>query len=374
MRLLLTAAVLTAALSGSVQAGLPNCANTMANPVTITVNPGQSIQTALDSAKPGTVIRVKAGTYKGSLSLSKIRGTAAKPIILVSADGPGKAVISGSSTKAAVSAWGGTSYFGMYGFRVVSNTSSGDIGGFKIAGEWNNPPHDLVFASNTIVGKGQDAFKLFGGAYNVAVVGNVVDGQWRQEAFDNVSVEDVIYAHNTVKGTTKYTALTVKHGSRNVEVFGNLFNPTTTAAAMTIGGYGSSGGVDDPDFPAEFQGFDAEDVVVHHNVIGTNVQGQSATFVGARYSTLADNQLPRTVGSKAHSEPGEYTYHSHHNTIRGNFVSKSTFFQPSAGEDVGYIVEGNKVGQPGLAAGAAAFTNNALGICPGKFADGVPTS
>ncbi|MGH6929110.1 MAG: hypothetical protein ACREEV_12410, partial [Dongiaceae bacterium] len=199
MRLLLSAAVLTAALSGSVRADLPNCADTMVGPVTVTVNPGQSIQSALDSAKPGTIIRVKAGTYNGSISLSKLRGTAAKPILLISADGPGKAVIAGSYNKAAVSSWGGY-YFGMYGFRVVANTTKGDVGGFKIGGEWDNPPHDLVFAGNTIVGKGQDGFKLYSGAYNVTVVGNLIDGQWRQEVIDNVSVEDVTYAYNTVKG------------------------------------------------------------------------------------------------------------------------------------------------------------------------------
>jgi hypothetical protein len=370
MRLLLSVAVLTAAVSGSVRADLPNCANTMVGPVTITVNPGQSIQKAIDSATPGTIIRVKAGTYNGSISLSKLRGTAAKPILLISADGPGKAVIAGTYNKAAVSAWGGY-YFGMYGFRVVANTASGDVGGFKIGGEWDRPAHDLVFAGNTIVGKGQDGFKLYAGSYNVTFVGNVIDGQWRQEVIDNVSVEDVTYAYNTIKGKAGMSGITIKAGSRNVEFLRNDVNPATGVGIM-IGGYGNSRL--NRDFPAYWQGFEAEDVTATGNVVGANVTSQSAVFVGSRYSTLAANRLPGIVGSKAHTEAGYFTYHSHHNTIRGNFVSRPDFFRPSAGEDVGYVVDGNAVGLGTLAAGTGAFPDNTLGICPGKFADGVPLS
>src|SRR3712207_3366891 len=126
----------------------------------------------------------------------------------------------GGSGSAAINA-NKISYVGIYDFHVVSNTSSGDIGGFKLYGAWDNPARNIVISGNTVTGKGEDGIKLFNGARDILVVGNTIDGAWREEALDNVSVKDVTFAYNTIKGSFGYTGLTVKTGSHDIEIVGN---------------------------------------------------------------------------------------------------------------------------------------------------------
>jgi hypothetical protein len=95
----------------------------VAHPTFVTVFPGQSLQAAVDRARPGTVISVTPGRYKGCLDLGGTHGTNANPILLIS-EAPGAAELAGEPTCAVISAGisrGGVSNVGIYGFTIVAN-------------------------------------------------------------------------------------------------------------------------------------------------------------------------------------------------------------------------------------------------------------
>jgi Ca2+-binding RTX toxin-like protein len=311
-------------------------------------SPLKSIQAAVNKATPGTAIMVKGGTYNESLNLSGLHGTKDKPIVLASADGQGAAKIVGGSSAATITA-NGISNVAIQDFHVVSNTNSGDMGGFKIWGPWSNPPKNLLISGNTITGKGTDGFKLFQGANNVLVVGNKINGNWRQEAIDNVSVENVVYAHNTITGSAKNTGITIKAGSRDVELVGNTFD-LSSKVGIFVGGHGNSRL--NREFPNYWKGFEAKNVQVHDNVVTGKATGKSLVFVGSNNSTVEGNHLAGAVGSVSHSVGGA-TYKSFSNKVVNNSVGNSGFFKPDGGQSQGYNVSGNTVGGSKPAAGAA---------------------
>jgi hypothetical protein len=316
--------------------------------------PLSSIQAAVDRATPGTAIMVKAGTYEENLNLSGLRGNPGEPIVLVSADGPQAAKIVGGP-KAATITGHGISNVGIYDFHVVANAGKGDIGGFKLWGPWENPAENLVVAGNLITGKGQDGFKLFGGAKNNLVLGNTIDGEWRQEAIDNVSVEDTVYAYNTVRGSAGHTAITMKAGSRDMQVIGNDID-IDAGTAVFVGGMGNSRL--SRSFPDYWEGFEAKNVAVEGNSIDANAK--SVSFIGATESSVAGNHLADEVGSLGHAQKGHFSYDSHDNAVTGNAVETDAFFKPSEGQDGGYVVSGNVVGGGAPDVGADSATGLSL--------------
>ncbi|EWY39038.1 hypothetical protein N825_08530 [Skermanella stibiiresistens SB22] len=311
-------------------------------------SPLKSIQAAINKADPGTIIKVKAGTYNENINLSGVHGTEDKPIILQSIDGKGAAKIVGGSSNATVTA-NGISNVAIKDFQVVSNTNSGDMGGFKIWGPWANPPHNLLISGNIITGKGTDGFKLFQGANNVLVTNNTIDGNWRQEAIDNVSVKNVVYANNTIKGNANYTGITLKAGSHDVEVVGNLFD-LNTPIGIKVGGVGNSRF--NRDFPNEWKGFEAKNVHVHDNVVTAKITGKSLQFTGANGNLVEDNSFKDNVGSSAHVQKGHFTYNSFNNKLIDNSVASANFFKPDGGQSSGFTVSGNKVGNATIPAGS----------------------
>lgn len=182
------------------------------------------LQKAAQEAKPGTIIAVRAGNYEGGLTLKDLHGTPQRPILLVSIDGQHAARIVGTEKLAALQVTG-ISHAGIYGFHIWSRATEGDLGGIKIWGDWEKPARNIVIAGNKVTGKGQDGIKVFNGAKEVIIAGNHIEGNWRQECIDMVSVEDSLLAYNTVGGWSKFSGLTMKAGSRNIEIARNHFDP-----------------------------------------------------------------------------------------------------------------------------------------------------
>ncbi|UEM06975.1 hypothetical protein JL101_031340 (plasmid) [Skermanella rosea] len=345
----------TAAMQALV-AKAPSC---IARPRVVTVAPGQSIQAAIDRAEPGTVISVEAGTYRGSLDLTGLRGTPDRPVILLSAGGVGAAVIVGAPDKPAIGAWG-ISDVGIYGFKVVSGTSAGDLGGFKIAGPWEKPARNVAIVGNVVTGVGTDGIKLFNGAADIKVVGNLIDGDWREEGMDNVSVERSLFAFNTVRGSARYTSITMKAGSRDITLAGNEFD-SRSGVGINVGGVGTSRF--NRKFPDYWKGFEASAITVTGNVVGDRPE-RSVAFIGANRSVLKDNFLAGAVRSRRHEQPGKLLYPSHDNQILGNTVAKESFFEPDDGQDRGYVLAGNATGAPKVRAGVTALPGPVRAVCP----------
>ncbi|WP_157619380.1 right-handed parallel beta-helix repeat-containing protein [Skermanella stibiiresistens] len=341
---------------GDVVARASSC---VSRPKRIKVTPGQSIQAAIAKAQPGTVIGVAAGVYREALDLTGLQGTPDKPIILMSADGVGAATILGAPEKPAIAAWG-IANVGIYGFRVVADTSDGDMGAFKIAGPWEKPARNVAVVGNIVTGVGTDGIKFFNGATNILVVGNVIDGDWREEAMDNVSIENALFAYNTVRGSARNTSITMKAGSRNIILTGNDFNSRSNVG-INVGGVGTSRF--NRKFPDYWKGFEATSITVAGNVVGDQAR-KSVSFIGANNSVLKENFLSNGVRSRQHEQPGELLYPSHDNRIQDNTVRSTDFFEPDDGQDKGYVLSRNAPGKPKIQAGVLAFPKSGGAICP----------
>lgn len=267
------------------------------------------LQKAVNAAKPGEVIVVKPGSYNGSLSLSGVNGTADKPIQIVSETVHG-AVINGSSNSAAINAWG-VSNVVIQDFQIVSNAKSGDEGGIKLGGDWNAPATGVVITGNKITGQGQDGIKLYNGATGNTVVGNEINGDWRQEAIDGVSISNSVIAYNTVTGTAKFSGLTFKAGSNNIEVVGNEF-AVNAPVQISVGGYGNSRLTEYGDYPDEWKGPEASNSVIHKNNIKGDVQ-----LVSAVGNTIKENSISGSIGNGFNSDMPD-SVQSSNNVIQNN--------------------------------------------------------
>lgn len=115
-----------------------------------------TIQGAVNEAAPGDVIQVKTGTYNESIYISKDNLT------LVSVNGPGKAVLRGSSVTAfsglkpeAIPAGGATVYIGpnlgvtIDGFSITPGSASNASGIVHMGG---NPANAVTIKNNTLEG------------------------------------------------------------------------------------------------------------------------------------------------------------------------------------------------------------------------------
>jgi type IV secretion system protein TrbL len=267
------------------------------------------LQQAVSAASPGDTIIVKAGTYNGSLDLSGVHGKPDRPIRIVSETVHG-AQINGSTRRAAVGGWG-VSNVVVEDFRVVSNAAGGDEGGFKLGGPWNAPASGIILSGNQVSGKGQDGIKFYNGATGNTVVGNLIDGDWRQEAMDNVSIADTVFAHNTVRGSAGFSGLTFKAGSRNVEVIGNDFG-IKAPVQVSVGGYGNSRLADYGDFPDQWKGPEASSSRVHDNAINGNVR-----LISAIGNAVENNALNGSVSDGFNADMPD-SIRSADNTVRNN--------------------------------------------------------
>ena len=104
----------------------------------VTVNPGQSIQAAVDQAGAGDTIRVLAGTYAQKVSISGKSGTASAFITLKGDPG---AIISGS----------GLSPSGRQGLITIKNSNYVRVEGFDVTGfasSGSNTPVGILIEGN----------------------------------------------------------------------------------------------------------------------------------------------------------------------------------------------------------------------------------
>ena len=287
---------------------------------TIEVRPGDNLEAKIHSARAGDTVAVYRGTYNGSLDLSNLHGDPGAPIRILSADGKGAAVIRGSRNQAAVQANRITNVE-INGFHVIADApGGGDVGGFKLWGSYGNIGN-LKVANNLITGEGQDGFKLFNMSptdqQSVLVAGNTIDGHWRQEAIDNVSVRNVRYEGNTIKGKAGFAGITWKAGSDGVQLVNNTID-IDADTAVSVGGYGNSRLNRMDQFPEEFQGNEAENSVVTGNDIRGDVR-----VVSAENNRIEGNNISGGISNGQNSHmPGSMT--SRNNIIENNRAAGGT--------------------------------------------------
>ncbi|UEM08186.1 hypothetical protein JL101_036140 (plasmid) [Skermanella rosea] len=301
----------------SILAGLLLAGTMLSSPAwgqTITLTPGDNIQAAVDRAGEGSTIVLNPGTYNGSVDLSGRSG-----ITLKSAAAPGSARIVGSRNQAVLQA-NRLSNINIEGLHLEANAPGGDVGGIKFWGSYEKFDNVRI-VNNRVTGVGQDGIKIFNmppsGNGGVVVAGNTIDGNWRQEAIDNVSVRNVRYEGNTIKGKAGFAGITWKAGSDGVQFVNNTVD-IDADTAVSVGGYGNSRLDRMDQFPDEFQDNEAENSVVTGNDIRGDVR-----VISAENNRIESNNITGSISNGQNSHmPGSIT--SRNNTITNNRVSGGT--------------------------------------------------
>ncbi len=278
-------------------------------------SPYKTIQQAINNADPGTVIKVKAGTYRETIEINRgVNGdlknlTDAKDLKIVSVDGKGAAVIDGSKANDSDSTvtMNEMSHVTIDGFHIVSNPrSTKDGGGIKVignpSGAKGNPSKDIEITDNTFSGKGVSMIKI-SMTRDVEIEGNSFRGNASLNFIDMVTVWDSKIAGNDFTGTAR-VGITMKAGSQDNLVQKNFFDFATGGggegqAAVLVGGVGHSRLGRDP-LPSNFDGFEAKDILVVQNVILSHTDA-GVMFQGGINSVVRDNLLGATGGTATKS-------------------------------------------------------------------------
>jgi parallel beta-helix repeat protein len=200
---------------------------------TITVQPGQNIQEAINWARPGDTIYVAPGEYP-SFTINRSN------ISVVSAE-PGRARIVASSDRA-ISSYG-QSNVSIVGFRVYAPNSDGIAAG----GNWKRQVSNVRIEGVIVENAGKDGIKVFH-VQNSRIIGNRIErggSLGPVGSSDNSNGDggiDCVRCYNTlIQGnnvtTQGWAALMLKGGSNGNGIKGNSFNNTDPqGTGMAIGG------------------------------------------------------------------------------------------------------------------------------------------
>ncbi len=267
----------------------------------ITVNAGQSIQSAINKAAPGTIIEVKAGTYNETVlisakSNSRLNNTSASaPIIIKSVDGRGKAIIrQPNGDKNPPFFVNSVSHVIIEGFRIIENQGGSDISPIKIINGNDTSKvadvHGYVqILNNDIEGSNQDLIKV-GRAHNLKIIGNTFKGNVSDAGIDLVTVwnSEIAYNDMAVKANN---GITMKAGSQNITIHHNKFDGGNLKPVIKIGGEGHSR-TNRTTPSANFLGFEAKNITVRNNVVLSD--GDDVLwFQGGQNSIIEDNYFKK---------------------------------------------------------------------------------
>lgn len=316
----------------------------------VTVNPGQSIQAAVDQAGPGDTIRVLAGTYAQKVLISGKSGTASAFITLKGDPG---AIISGSglspSGRQGLVTIKNSNYVRVEGFEVTGLTSSGSNTpvGILIEGNGaklqivNNKIHDIrntstckdpcsvgahglaVFGTNAtgvtdLLVQGNEVYKNVLQASEALVINGNVD---RFEVLNNNVHDNNNIGFDFIGYEGECAGCGENDRVRNGMVRDNVAKNNTSASNPWYGGEGSAGGfyVDGGrniifdrnistgndigfEFASEHSGKATEDIVMTNNFVynnreaGLSVGGYSSGAGQARRIHVNNNSFYKNMG------------------------------------------------------------------------------
>lgn len=241
---------------------------------TIEVKPGQSIQAALNRAKPGDTVAVRAGTYHESVSAS-VSG-----VKLVSVDGKGAAHIVSGGTPLFIR---GGSNNEIRGFALTAGKGGN---GIQVGGTVSKFAEGYVVADNIIKNAGEDGIKVHQ-AKNFEFTGNVIEnagtggGSNHDGGIDLVAVQDSVVAGNTIVRTGGNSCLMLKGGTARNAISGNSFAGCKDAVHL--------GGLTDNQFMAPGAGGKEAygNVITDNNLCG----GASSIFMFDGEKRRQDNTI-----------------------------------------------------------------------------------
>ncbi|MBI4877063.1 MAG: right-handed parallel beta-helix repeat-containing protein [Acidobacteria bacterium] len=245
--------------------------------------PFDSIRTAAGRAAAGTRILVQPGTYRGSISLSGLRGTPGRPIAIVAA---GEVVLDAAGASTVLSA-SDLSHVVIEGFTLRGASAHGI--NIDDGGSYETPAEHVILRGLTIPGTGSggnnDCIKL-SGVNRFFVLDSDVAGCNRGEIIDMVGCHDGLIAGNHFHDTVA-SGVQTKGGSADILIHGNVFADIPGRAV-------NAGGSTGLEFfrPAD-AAFEAARIRVLANVFVRNgaTSGATIAYVGCDGCVFAQNTV-----------------------------------------------------------------------------------
>ena len=272
-------------------------------------NPYQTLKFTLrEKATPGTIIRVKAGTYVEEVINVETYATKENPIVIYSEDGVGAAIIDGNNATENLIVLTGQ-HIVVDGFEI-KNCSGYGIGIFP-SYDADEPEKDsyCVVRNNIIHHTGRDAVKS--AHINFLLVENNDISQVQHliqydDCIDGVAVYHSIcrfnYLHDNGPGTGGY----FKGGSANniwynnlIENCGEAADYETNGAGLNIGGWGRFSWRDNAwyEYPSGYE------QLVFNNVF-INCEMAGITIGASQKSQIFNNSFYNCGYNKTHSGSG----------------------------------------------------------------------
>ena len=240
---------------------------------------------AVNSATPGTEIRLRPGVYAGGQWFGHVHGTAGNEIVITADDPNDKPVIRGGANGLQFSE---VSYLQIRNLVFEGYTDNGI--NIDDLGNPATPSHHVTLSGLTVrnaaAAGNRDGIKLSGVDQFVIADTTVTNWGTSGSGIDVVGSHDGLIENTTFRHTdpTAVNGLEVKGGSARVVVRGNRFE-TAGTRAIQVGGY-----TDRPFFrPQPAPGYEARDVTVEGNVVigsETAVAFVNADGATARFNTI----------------------------------------------------------------------------------------
>jgi len=300
-------------------------------------DPVKTIQEAVDRAKPGTAVMVKAGIYTENVTLHK-SGTQDLPIQIISADGRGQAQLKPATATKDTLQIGAVDNIVVDGLKIVGPSSAAhnavhvyvDLGTF-------DTPKNIVLKNNDITALDGDGIKVSKAEYVYVLNNRITGSTGEEEGIDFVGVHHGVIGHNEVKDAHS-AAINVKGGSYDILVESNHVDGAGKHG-IGIGGY-TGEQFFWPDFIGTYS-YEARDIRVIGNEVENTIQ-----------------QGIRLTGAQAVELTGNWVHNIAHSKDIGITAAGSTFHTP-AWESKDVILQGNwldKTDWLGLASAAGSTT------------------
>jgi len=215
-------------------AGAPSWTQSCGAPTT-TVSSASGLTSALSSAKPGTVIELKPGTYTGNF-VATVSGTASDPISLC---GTSASILDGGSTRSGyVFHLDAANYWHLEGFAVTDGqkgvvadqTTGAFIHGLTVSGIGDEGIHLRDFSSNnTVDGNTVRSTGMLKAKYGEGIYIGTAKSNWCSFSQCRIDASDHnVISNNHISDTTAEN-VDIKEGTTG----GTLTNNTFDGSGMT---------------------------------------------------------------------------------------------------------------------------------------------
>lgn len=249
----------------------------------ITVSNNSELQTALDNAKPGTEILLRAGVYTGNINKANLQGTADRPIIIRAADPSNKPIIRGGTEGIRLTDAAYVEIRDLIVERSVTNGIHIDDGG-----TYDTPSHHITISGVVVRHTGnwgtQNGIRLSG--VNDFRIENTTVQDWGYSGtgIELTGTHRGVIENNTLSdsSTQGNSGIKIAGGSSTIAVRGNQLT-NASRVAIQVGGNTPRQNFRTNESTIQFE---ARNVMIERNVI---IGSQTAIVFNGSDTTIVSN-------------------------------------------------------------------------------------